>query len=435
MASALGSVFTAWQRSDRHYWLKEMAMRTLIERCCGLDVHQATIVACLLVGKAGGKVRKDIRTFPTTTAGLLALRDWLKQEECTHVGMESTGVYWRPVYALLEDDFTVVVGNAQRIRNVPGRKTDVKDCEWIADLLRHGLIPPSFVPERPVRALRDLMRFRRSLVEARTNCRNRILQVLESANIKLANVASDVFGVSGMAMLKVLAVGGKTPREIADLAKGLLRKKLAQLELALQGSMTDDHRFMLSQLLAGLAQDEERIKVTEARIDEKLKPYLKQHDLLTTIPGVDWASAAGMIAEHGVDMTRFGSAERLAAWSGTAPGNNQSGGRNRRAPARKGNIHLKTILYTAAVSAGHTKGTYLRDKYHRIKARSGPGIAAGAVAHKISIATYHILSTGKPFRELGGDYLDQRTQRRTKQNLVHHLERIGFQVTLAPMAA
>ena len=189
-ASALGSVFTAWRRSDRHDCLTEVAMRTLIERCCGFDVHQATIVACLLAGKPGGKVRKEIRSFATTTAGLLQLRDWLAQEGCSHVGMESTGVYWRPVYALLEDDFTLVVGNAQRIKNVPGRKTDVKDCEWIADLLRHGLIPPSFVPEQPIRALRDLMRFRRSLVDARTNCRNRIIQVLESANIKLASVAT-----------------------------------------------------------------------------------------------------------------------------------------------------------------------------------------------------------------------------------------------------
>lgn len=235
-------------------------MRTLIERCCGLDVHQATIVACLVVGKPGLKVRSEVRSFPTTTAGLLELRDWLTAEGCTHVGMESTGIYWRPVHALLEDDFEVVVGNAQRIKNVPGRKTDTKDCEWVADLLRHGMIPPSFVPDRPLRALRDLMRFRRSLVEARTNCRNRILQVLESANIKLANVASDVFGVSGMAMLMALAAGDKAPREVANLARGLLRKKLPQLELALQGSMTDDHRFMLRELLKSLEQEERRIR-------------------------------------------------------------------------------------------------------------------------------------------------------------------------------
>jgi transposase len=435
MASTLGSVFTAWQRSDRHDWLTEVAMRTLIERCCGLDVHQATIVACLLVGKPGGKVRKEIRTFATTTAGLLQLRDWLTQEGCTHVGMESTGVYWRPVYALLENDFTLVVGNAQRIKNVPGRKTDVKDCEWIADLLRHGLIPPSFVPERPIRALRDLMRFRRSLVDARTNCRNRITQVLESANIKLANVASDVFGVSGMAMLKELAAGGKTPREIADLAKGMLRRKLAQLELALQGSMTDDHRFMLTELLKSLAQDEQRIAAAEERINERLTPYLKEHGLLTTIPGVDWAGAAGMIAEHGVNLGAFGTAERFAAWSGIAPGNNRSGGKNRRAGARKGNVHLKTILRTAAVSAGNSRSGYLREKFRRIKARSGPGVAAGAVGHKISIAAYHILKTGQPYRDLGGDYLDKRSEHRTKKHLLQRLERMGYDVTLIRKAS
>jgi transposase len=432
MASALGSVFTAWRRSDRHDGLTEVAMRTLIERCCGLDVHQATIVACLLVGKPGGKVRKEIRSFATTTAGLLQLRDWLVQEGCTDVGMESTGVYWRPVYALLEDDFTLVVGNAQRIKNVPGRKTDVKDCEWIADLLRHGLIPPSFVPERPIRALRDLMRFRRSLVDARTNCRNRIIQVLESANIKLANVASDVFGVSGMAMLKALVAGNKTPREIADLAKGVLRKKLERLELALQGSMTDDHRFMLDELLKSLAQDDQRIAAAEQRINEKLKPYLKEHRLLTTIPGVDWAGAAAMIGEHGINLAAFATVERFAAWSGAAPGNNQSGGRNRRARARKGNVHLKTVLCTAAVSAGKTKSGYLREKYHRIKARSGAKIAAGAVAHKISIAVYHILTTGQPYRDLGGDYLDKRSERRTKKHLLQRLERMGYAVTLTP---
>jgi transposase len=434
MASALGSVFThmAAQRSSQ---VMEVTMQTMIERCCGLDVHQATIVACLLTGKPGKKVRKEIRSFMSTTAGLLQLRDWLTAEGCTHVGMESTGVYWRPVYALLEDAFELVVGNAQRIKNVPGRKTDIKDCEWIADLLRHGLIPPSFVPPKPLRALRDLMRFRRSLVEARSSCRNRILQVLESANIKLASVASDVFGVSGMAMLNELVVGRKTAREMADLAKGVLRKKLPQLELALEGSMTDDFRFMLGELLKALAQDEQRIEVTESRIDEKLKPYRKEHKLLTTIPGVDWAVAATMIAEHGVDMTRFGSAARLAAWSGTAPGNNQSGGRNRRAPARKGNLHLKAALCNAGVAAGRCKSGYLPDKYRRIRARCGPGRAVGAIAHKISIATYCILSTGQPYKDLGGDYLDKRNQRRTANHLVRRLQGMGYQVTITQNAA
>ena len=410
-------------------------MRTLVERACGLDVHQAVIVACLLVGKAGGTVRKEVRRFASTTAGLLALRDWLTDAQCTHVGMESTGVYWRPVHAILEDDFVVVVGNAQRIKNVPGRKTDVKDAEWIADLVRHGLIPPSFVPPRPLRILRDLMRFRRSLVEARSNCRNRILKVLECANIKLASVASDVFGVSGTAMLEALVEGTKTPAEIADLARGRLRKKLVQLELALHGSLGDDHRFMLDQLLRSLEQEDQRITVAEDRIAAKLEPYQQEHRLLMTIPGIDWAVAATMIAEHGVDMAAFGTSTRLSAWSGVAPGNNESAGKHRRTGARKGNRHLKTALYTAAVSAGRTKDTYLCDKYHRIRARGGPGRAAGAVAHKIVIAAFHILNTGKPYQDLGGDYLDKRTQRRTKHRLVCRLERMGYHVTLEPVAA
>jgi transposase len=432
MASALGSVSTAWQRSDRHS-AKEVAMRTLIERCCGLDVHQALIVACLLIGTRS--VGREIRSFPTTTEGLLALRDWLTKEGCTHVAMESTGIYWRPVHALLEDGFSVVVGNAHRIKNVPGRKTDVKDCEWIANLLRHGLIPPSFVPARPLRMLRDLLRFRRSLVDARTNCRNRVLKVLESANIKLASVASDVFGRSGMAMLEALAKGANTPAEIAALAKGRLRSKLAELELALQGSMTEDHRFMLSELLKSLAEDEKRIRMAEQRIQQKLTPYLEQHRLLTTIPGVDWVVAATMIAEHGIDMTAFGSAQRLAVWAGVAPGNNESAGKRRPSGARKGNVYLKAALYTAAVSASRVKSTYLREKYHRIKARRGPGRAAGAVAHKIAIAAYHMLASGRPYKDLGPDYLDKRAERRTKHNLVHRLERMGYHVTLTAKAA
>lgn len=410
-------------------------MRTLNERCCGLDVHQATIVACLLSGEVGKKISREVRRFATTTAGLLALRDWLQEAGCTHVGMESTGVYWRPVHALLEDEFSVVVGNAQRIKNVPGRKTDVKDCEWIAELLRHGLIPPSFVPPRPLRIVRDLLRFRRSLVAANGNCRNRILQVLESANIKLASVASDVFGVSGMAMLEALVAGTKTPSEIADLAKGLLRKKLAPLELALQGTLTDDHRFMLRELLLALGQEEARIAATEDLIGKKLAPYQEEHELLTTIPGVDWVGGATMIAEHGIDMAAFGTVERLCAWGGVAPGNNESAGKHRRAGTRKGNVHLKTALYTAAVAAGRTRNTYLGDKYRRIRARSGPGRAAGTVAHKILIAAFHILGTKTPYQDLGGDYLDKRAKRRSVTNHVRHLENMGFKVTLQKKAA
>ena len=410
-------------------------METLIKRCCGLDVHQATVVACLRIARPGKKVSREIRSFATTTAGLLELRDWLTAAGCTHVGMESTGVYWRPVHAILEDAFTVIVGNAQRIKNVPGRKTDVKDAEWLAELLALGLIPPSFVPDRGLRALRDLVRFRRSLVEARTDCRNRILGVLEGAGIKLASVATDVFGVSGTAMLQAIVAGHLTPAEIADLAKGRLRKKRAALELALHGSVTDDHRLMLDLLLGSLNDTEGRIAAIETHINVRLEPYRQDHLNLTTIPGVDWAGAASIVAELGTDMAVFGTAGRAAAWSGVAPGNNESGGRRRRAGARKGNVHLKTTLHTAAVAAGRTKHTYLADKYHRIRARGGPGIAGGAVAHKILIAAFHILARKVTYRELGGDYLDRRAKQRVQRTIVRRLERLGYDVTLRPKAA
>jgi transposase len=283
--------------------------------------------------------------------------------------------------------------------------------------------------------LRDLVRFRRSLVDARSDCRNRVLQLLESANIKLAGVATDVFGVSGMAMLRAIVAGQQTPAEIADLAKGRLRKKLAALELALQGSVTDDHRLMLDLLLGSLADSDARIAAIESHIDAKLEPYRADHGNLTTIPGVDWASAASIIAELGTDMAVFGTPGRAAAWSGVAPGNNESGGRRRRAGARKGNVHLKTTLRTAAVAAGRTKGTYLADKYHRMRARGGPGVAAGAVAHKILIAAYHILDRKVTYRELGADYLDRRAKQRVQRGLVRRLERLGYDVTLRPKAA
>src|SRR5713101_6511782 len=252
-------------------------METIVERCCGLDVHQATIVACLLVGRASEKPRKQVKTFRAMTQDLLALRDWLLSEGCTHVGMESTGVYWKPVHAVLEGAFQIVVGNARHIRNVPGRKTDVKDGEWIADLLRHGRIAKSFVPPKPIRELRDLLRYRRKLVESRTAERNRLLKLLETANIKLASTMSDVFGVSGMLMLRALLEGRAQPSEMARLAKGQLRQKTEDLELALDGRLEDHHRFLLTLQLRRLDRVESDIAQLDARIDEALAPYQEQH--------------------------------------------------------------------------------------------------------------------------------------------------------------
>ncbi len=308
-------------------------MEAIVEKCCGLDVHQATVVACLLVGTANRKPKKEVRTFRTVTRELLAMRSWLEEHGCTHVAMESTGVYWKPVYAVLEGAFELVVGNAHHIKNVPGRKTDVKDSEWIADLLRHGVIAKSFVPPPPLRELRDLLRYRRKLVESGTSERSRLLSALETANIKLASVASDVFGVSGMLILAALIEGKSTPEQMARLAKGKLRDKLVDLQLALEGSVGEHHRFLLSMQLRRLKAADEELKMLDNRIDEKLEPYRAQHNLLMTIPGVEWFVAAVLIAEIGIDMKVFVSARQLAAWAGVSPGTMRA--RERRRAARR----------------------------------------------------------------------------------------------------
>ena len=332
-------------------------MQAIIERCCGLDVHQETVVACVLVGAPGVHPTKEVRTFRTVTRDLEALRDWLQELGVTHVGMESTGVYWRPVYAVLEGCFELIVGNARHIRNVPGRKTDVKDSEWIADLVRHGLIAKSYVPPRPLRELRELLRYRRKLVESQAAERNRLLKLLETANIKLASVASDVFGVSGRAMLKALIEGSASPEAMADLARGLLRRKRADLILALDGRLEEHHRFLLAMQLRRLEAIEADIAALDLRIDERLEPYRAPHTLLMQIPGVDWVVAAVLIAEIGVDMSVFVSVYHLSAWAGVCPGNHESAGRQKSGRARKGNVHLRAILVGAAISASRVKGS------------------------------------------------------------------------------
>ena len=407
-------------------------MQTLVERGCGLDVHQATVVACLLIVVNNGKVKKQVRTFGTTTRELLSLREWLLGEGCTHVAMESTGVYWKPVYAILEGALEIVVANAQHIKKVPGRKTDVKDAEWIADLLCHGVLRSSFVPPPPIRELRDLSRYRRKLVESRSAERNRLLKLLETANIKLASVATDVFGASGRLMLGALVEGEATPQQMADLAKGPLRKKIPHLELALEGKMEEHHRFLLKVQLHRLQAAEEDLAVLEQRLRERLEPYATQLALLDEIPGVDWTLAAVIIAELGVDMTVFQSVSQLASWAGVCPGNNESAGKRKSSRIPKGNVHLKTALVEAAHSAAKAKGTYLRDKFFRLKARRGYKRAAVAIAHKILVAIYHMLSQQVSYNDLGDLYLDKLNKHHLTRNLVHRLERLGYTVTLTP---
>jgi transposase len=410
-------------------------MEAIVARSAGLDIHQGSVVACVLIGQEGRRPRKELRTFSTPTNDLEALRDWLAELGVTHVGMESTGVYWKPVYAILEGHFTLIVANAHHIKVVPGRKTDVKDAEWIADLVRHGLIKPSFVPPPAIRELRDLVRLRRSLSEALVTERNRTLKLLETANIKLASVAADAFGVSGLAMLQALVENSDSPEAMANLAKGRLRRKIQPLALALAGRMTEHHRYILAFHLRRLAAIETDISALDARIEGNMQAFQAQRALLRRIPGVDDRIASTIIAEIGIDMSVFGNASRLAAWVGVCPGNFESAGKQKKNRARRGNVHLKAALVIAAISAARQKGSYYKDKYHRLKARRGPRRAAMAIAHKILIAVYNMLSTSTPFRELGEAFLDRQARKRTVTNLVRRLSTLGYEVTLCPRPA
>ena len=407
-------------------------MDILVERACGLDVHQATVVACVLIGEPGSRPKKEIRTFGTCLRDLEELRDWLTDQAVTHVAMESTGVYWRPVYTVLEGSFELVVGNAHHIKNVPGRKTDAKDSEWIADLLRHGLIAKSFVPPKPIRELRDLMRYRRKLVNARSGERNRLLRLLETANIKVSSVASNVFGKSGMAMLEAIASGECSGKVLAELAQGLLKKKREQLALALDGRIEEHHRFLLRMQLDRMRGLDASLRTLDEYIDGKMAPYQRYQQALEEIPGVGVTTARALIAEIGVDMSVFGSDHRLAAWAGVCPGNHESGGKRLRGGSRKGNVHVRCALVEAARGAARKKGSYFRDKYYRLKARRGGKRAALAIAHKMLIVAYHVINDGYPYRELGGGYLDSIHKARTSRHLVRRLEGLGFHVQVEP---
>ncbi len=410
-------------------------MEAIVERCAGLDVHQATVVACLIVGAAGTRPTKEIRTFGTTLPELEELRDWLKAAGCTLVAMESAGVYWKPVHAVLEDHFEPVVGNAHHIKNVPGRKTDVKDCDWVGGLARHGLIAKSFVPPRPIRDLRDLTRYRCKLVPAGTAERNRLIKLLESANIKLSGVASDVFGVSGWAMLQALVEGTQSPAEMAQLARGRMRRKLRELERALTDRLEVHHRFLLGVQMRRIEAIEADVAQLDKRLREKLAPYHREMRLLMQIPGVDWVIAGIVIAESGVDMSAFHSAEHLASWATMCPGNYASAGKQRGGKTCKGNVHLKTALVVAANAAAKTRGTYLAEKFRRLNGRRGAMRAAVAIGHKILVSAYRMLATGSDYKELGAGYLDQLDSHRSAGNMVRRLRDMGYDVQIGKKAA
>jgi len=409
-------------------------MDVIYPQCCGLDVHKKTVTACLITSIEGLEPVKEIRTFRTMTADLLALADWLQEAGCTHVAMESTGVYWRPVYNLLEGQCELLVVNAQHIKAVPGRKTDVKDAAWIAELLRHGLLRGSFIPSNPQRQLRELTRYRSTLVQDRARTLNRWQAVLEDANLKLASVVTDIYGVSARAMLEAILAGERDGEALADLARGRLRAKRDQLKEALEGRVTAHQSFLLTEHLSTLEYLDEAIARVSGEIDQRLIADQEAIALLDTIPGVGQRAAEIRIAEIGTDMSRFPSAKHLASWAGMCPGNYASGGKRRSGKTRKGSRWLWQVLVEIAHVAAKTKNTYLAAQYKRIAARRGKKRALIAVGHTILTIVYMMLTRKQPYQDLGAAYFDQREQQRVERRLVQRVERLGYEVSLQPRA-
>jgi transposase len=409
-------------------------MQVLYPRCAGLDVHKATVVACVRIAE-GGQIRSDIRQFATTTPGLLALSDWLTGYGVTHVAMEATGVYWKPVWHLLEGAFDLVLANAAHIRNVPGRKSDVTDAAWIADLLAHGLIRGSFVPPTAVQALRDLTRTRKQLVRELAQHTQRIEKTLEDCNLKLGAVISNIIGVSGRAILDAIIAGESDPEALAARADARLRSSREALVEALRGQVTAHHRFLLRQHLQLIDSLRATIAAFEAQIGTALQPFRQAAERLATIPGVSTIAAHVIVAEVGIDMARFPTVRHLISWAGLCPRLDESAGKTRSRRVRKGAPWLKTVLVQCAWAATRTKGTYLQAQYHRVKSRRGAKRAVVAVAASILTAAYHIIQDGVVYRDLGGDYFTQRDKLKVAQRLTRRLKDLGYDVELRAAAA
>lgn len=410
-------------------------MERLYDTCCGIDVHKRTVVACLIRPDVRGQRAKETRTFGTTTEELRDLRDWLHAAGCTHVAVESTGVYWKPVFNILDGVCAVFVVNAQHIKAVPGRKTDVGDAEWIADLLQHGLLRPSFIPDRAQRELRDLTRTRTTLVDERAAAINRIQKVLEDANIKVAGVATDIMGKSGRDILAALVGGETDAAAMADLARGKMRRKRDELERALTGRMGDHHRMLIALHLEQIDLLDDQIAHLSRQIAERLRPYKEQLALLDTIPGVGPYIAEILAAEIGLTMDQFPSAGHLASWAGMCPGNYESAGKHKKGPMRKGNKALRRALNEAAQAAARTKKkdqTYLRGRYRRLVVRCGKKKAAVAVGHTILRIAYRLLKEHEPYHEGVLVQLDERRRMRVQQRAIDQLKALGFDVALTP---
>lgn len=408
-------------------------LRVVNERCAGLDVHKKTVVACVLVDKQDGQVHTEVRTFGTTTGEIVELGQWLKSHEVTSVAMESTGVYWVPVYNLLEEGFELLVVNAQHIKAVPGRKTDVSDAEWIAQLHRHGLLKGSFVPPKPQRQLRELVRHRTNVVERRSQSVNELQKVLEQANIKLASVVSEITGVSALEMVAGLIEGACPPEVLAQLGRGRLRDKQPLLAAALQGRLEKHHRFILGQLLADISWCEEQVGQLDLQIREAMKQYDELIERLDEIPGVNRRIAEVLIAELGTDTSRFGDAAHAVSWAGMCPGNNQSGTKRRTARVRDGNKSLKRVMVEAAHAAGRKKDSYFSAQYHRIAARRGKKRAKVAVGRSIFEASFYMIQRGSKYRDLGHDYFDRRSPDRLAKRLAERITKLGYTVTYEPV--
>jgi len=409
-------------------------METVVERPAALDVHKESVTACVRVPGAGGSREQQLHAFKTTVAGLLTLRDWLRAHGATQVALEATGVYWKPVWAILEDDFDCLLVNARHVKQVPGRKTDVQDAAWLCQLLEAGLLKRSFVPPKPIRTLRNLTRYRKAQLRERQREANRLHKILEDTGIKLDCVATDILGVSGRAMLEALVAGTTDPAVLAELARGRLRKKLPALREALEGRFSDEHALVVSSILAHLDFLDEQIERLSDAIEQAIAPFASAVELLCTIPGVQRRTAEVIVAEIGVDMSQFASAGHLVSWAGLCPGQDESAGKRRNARTRRGSKWLRSALLEAALAATRTSDTYLAAQYRRLKPRRGHSRASIAVCHSILAASWHMLTTGELYRELGGDYFQRRDPERTTRRLVRQLEALGHTVILEAAA-
>jgi transposase len=407
-------------------------METIFERVAGLDVHKESIAVCSR-RREGASFREEVCEFGTTTSQLRLLATWLKERQVTHVAMESTGVYWKPVWNVLEGGFELLLVNPLDLKQVPGRKSDIRDCQWIAKLLQHGLLRASFVPPAALRELRDLTRHRAQLQDEHTRIANRIHKTLEDANIKLGSVASDILGVSGREMLQALLKGTASPAEMAELARGRMRRQIPALREALEGRVTAHHRFMLTQLLAHLSQLESQVETFNARIQEAIRPFLSREDeeRLDAIPGMNRISIENVVAEIGTNMSQFPTAKHLASWAGMCPGNEESAGKRKRTKTTKGNRWVRRALCEAAWAAARTRESYLGAQFRRLVGRRGKKRALVAVGHSILVIVHHLLShPGTQYKDLGKDFFARLEPERQRRYLVQRLETLGYEVTL-----